>query len=85
MGAQVIKLFPTDLDDFLDFIGTAYREGRLKEFICICNTEYPKGRPHKLKSEIPKYWFGTNCLKALGLLEVMKDEIFAYLHENQEE
>lgn len=73
--------------DFLDELKKAYDDGRLKDFICIYNYDYEKGKEVEgFVHGIHNYWFGKeSTIGLLGLTEAMKDEILTYMRNRTEE
>ena len=73
--------------EFLEELKKAYDENRLQDFICIYNYDYEKGKEVEgFLNGIRNYWFGKeSTVGLLGLTEVMKDEILAYMRRKIEE
>ena len=84
---NVIRLKPDAFRDFLDDLEDAYKDKRLKTFICIAQTRYKQGEEQEgFNSELPTYWFGgESCVECLGLVEVMKAKILEYMANKNEE
>ena len=73
--------------EFIEHLEKAYKEDRLKNFICIYDYKYEKGKEREGFVEgLNHYWFGEkSTVYLLGLLEVMKDEILIYMQEKCDE
>ena len=69
--------------DFLKILEKAYKENRIRNFICIYNFAYEIGKEVPgFRSGVDHYWFGEDSTIALlGLTDVMKDEILIYMKE----
>ena len=72
---------------FVDELRKAYDDNRLKDFVCIYNYDYEKGKEKKgFIHGINSYWFGKeSTVYLLGLTDVMKDEILKYMATKTEE
>ena len=73
--------------DFLDELKDAFKEKRLNNFICIYDYEYKEAEKQEgFMAGIDKYWFGEkSCIYLLGLVDIMKSEIRAYIANKCEE